>query len=245
MTKIRLGVRRVAFLGSSTASRSFAPFGNPDWEIWATGPGIHTHENFINDFDRWFELHGMAENDPKLGNVLDQGYWEFLEATAKKKKVYYKPPIYEGLTGEKFPWDEIAANHCGFFLDSTIAWMMAMCLDCCDVDEIGLFGIDFATNSERIMQRKGTKHFMELFRMKGVAITIPEISEMSFDPQPYPCESSLSKRIHSSLRQLEPQVMEAETKKRKAQQTIEEEDLRLENLRGTMESLLFVKDNWT
>ena len=186
MTKIKLGARKVAFLGSSTSSRVFCPFGDSEWEIWATGPGGHNRPEFKNDFHRWFELHDMAENDPQYGNVLDQGYFQWLADIADEKEIYYKPPIYPGLKGNVFPWDEIRSRHCGYFLDSTVAWMMALCYDYCDVDEIGLFGIDFATDAERMKQRKGGKHFMELFKMKGVKITVPDISEMSFDPEPYP-----------------------------------------------------------
>lgn len=245
MTKIKLGVRKVAFLGSSTSSRSFAPFEKSDWEIWATGPGGHVKPEFEHDFHRWFELHDMAENDPALGPVLDKDYFAWLQDVATRKKVYYKPPIYEGLTGEEFPWDALREKHCGYFLDSTVAWMMAMCLEYCDVDEIGLFGIDFATDEERMKQRKGAKHFAELFKMKGVTVTIPDISEMAFDPEPYPHESVLGRKFHTHLKLLEPSVTEAETKIAQAQELIAEQREHLERLRGTMESMMYFKDNWT
>ena len=245
MTKIKLGARKVAFLGSSTSSRPFAPFEDSSWEIWATGPGGHVRPDFENDFHRWFELHDMAENDPKLGPVLDAGYFEWLADVATRKKVYYRPPVYKGLTGHKFPWDEIKSRHSGYFLDSTVAWMMAFCYDYCDVDEIGLFGSDFATDSERQKQRKGGKHFMELFKLKGVEVAVPEISEMSYDPEPYPEESAMGKKFHAHLKSLEPVVQEAEAAIAKAKDTIEQQQLHLERVRGTMETLVFFKDNWT
>jgi hypothetical protein len=245
MTKIKLNVRKVAFLGSSTSSRPFAPFGKSDWEIWCTGPGGHVNPDFEHDFDRWFELHDMAENDPALGPVLDHDYFAWLVDIADRKKVYYRPPIYEGLKGIDFPWDDIRKRHCGYFLDSTVAWMMALCYDYCEVDEIGLFGIDFATDAERMKQRKGTKHFMELFRMRGVKVTVPDISEMGFDPEPYPGNSPLGKKFHAQLRFLEPQVTESETKIAQAEQLIREQREHLERIRGTMEAMMYFKDNWT
>ena len=112
----------------------------------------------------------MAENDPQYGAVLDPGYFEWLQRIVKDgKTVYYRPPIYKGLTGKEFPWDAILKKHNPYFLDSTVAWMFAFAYEYCDVDEIGLFGIDFATDEERRKQRKGTKHFIELFRLVKAA----------------------------------------------------------------------------
>jgi len=241
----KLEVRKVAFLGSATSSRLFCPFNDPDWEIWATGPGRQADPAFKTEFNRWFELHDMMENDPQYHTVLDPGYFEWLQAIADEKVIYFKPPLYPGLKGELFPWDEIKEKHSGYFLDSTVAWMLAYCYEFYDVDEIGLYGVDFATDSERRKQRKGTKHFAELFRLKGTKVTVPEVSEMAFDPLPYPEESALSKKLHTHLKLLEPQAAEVQQNMEKAKQALAAERERSEYIRGTMEALLHFKENWS
>ena len=81
--------------------------------------------------------------------------------------------------------------------------------------------------------------------MKGVKITVPKISEMSFDPEPYPGNSVLGQKFHTHLKLLEPSVIEAETKIAQANELIAEQREHLERLRGTMETMKYFKDNWT
>jgi hypothetical protein len=245
MKKLKLKARKVAFTGSSTSSRSLAPFDDPEWEIWATGPGKHTNPGFADEFDRWFEIHDMVDNDPKYHNVIDVGYFEWLVELGKKKPIHFKPPLYEGLTGEVLPWDEILAEHGGFFLDSTIAWMMAFLYECGDVDEIGLWGIDFATDAERIKQRKGTKHFQRLFEMKGVPCQIPAESEMIFDPLPYPEVTDMEKKINAQLDQISQGGMKNDKLLEQLRAQVEHGELHAERIRGMMEALMHIKENWT
>lgn len=241
---IPLTAKRVAFLGSSPSSFNSAPYADPTWEIWACGPGAHVKPTFKNNFNRWFELHDMAENDPQYGTVLDAGYFEWLAALAKEKPVYYRPPLYPGLKGETVPWDEMVARHGGYFLDSTIAWAMAYLYDYLEVEEVGLWGVDFATDAERQKQRKGAKHFLQLFRMKGVKVTIPEVSDMSFDPPPYPDLSKLTRKVTSHLQLLEPERSKTEKNIDKLREALLEQEKHLERIKGTTQTLEHVRDNW-
>jgi len=244
MTNLKLNAKKVCFLGSATSSRSLAPFDDPDWEIWATGPGCHNDPEFKGRFDRWFEFHDMAMNDPKYGTVLDPYYFEWLQDVAKEKPVYYKPPLYEGLTGIEFPWDEITAKHSGYFLDSTVAEMMALLYDYGkDVEEIGIWGIDFATDEERQKQRKGAKHFIELFKLAGVPCYIPEVSEMAFDPLPYPMESKLSKKVTNQINLLIPQRESNAKMLSSLEEQVAELKLHKSRIDGTMQTLEHFKEN--
>jgi hypothetical protein len=243
--ELNLSAGRVAFVGSATASRGFAPFHDETWEIWGTGPGRHSDPKFKHECDRWFELHDMVDNDPEFGSPIDVGYYQWLEEIGHEKTVYYKGPLYKDLKGVEIPWDEIKSRHSGYFLDSTVAWMMALLYDYGEVNEIGLFGVDFATDAERVKQRKGAKHFAELFRHRGIKVTIPEISELSFDPEPYPESSLLGRKFHAHLKTLEPMVAEYESRMAKNNAQNEECRMELERLRGTMQTLIFFKDNWT
>ena len=178
--------RKVGFLGCSSSFRT-APIDDPEWELWACGPAMRWYPDAIDFFDVWFELHDMCDNDPEYGAVIDALYYQWLEEASKTKTVIYRPPLYKALVGEIIPWDGLASKHAPYFLDSTIAWMMALAYENHDnIDEIGLWGIDFSSDIERREQQKGTRHFIELFRLQGINCFIPETSEMAHNPAPYP-----------------------------------------------------------
>jgi len=241
----KLEARKIAFLGSATSSRSLAPFDDPEWEVWATGPGCHNDPAFKSQFERWFEFHDMVDNDPQYGAVIDPGYFEWLAMIGKEKQVYYRPPIYPGLTGIEFPWDELKDKHCGYFLDSTVAWMMAFALEYENPPEIGLWGIDFATDAERMKQRKGTKHFMELFKHKGIPCFVPDVSDMSFDPPPYPSASKLGIKIDNQLSLIIPERQKVEQTLKNLEDQIPATREYLERVKGTIQTLEYFKENWS
>src|SRR3990167_3287514 len=246
MQKLVLKGTKVGFLGSSPSSHFLAPVNDPAWEIWACGPGAHMKPGFNERFNRWFELHDMEENDPqKHDAVLDHGYFAWLQSIVPEKTVYYRPPVYPGLSGDIIPWDEIRAEHSDYFLDSTISWMMAFCYEACDVDEVGLFGIDFATDAERRKQRKGAKHFIELFRHKGVKVTVPDVSELAFDPPPYPEVSQLYKKIQKHISLLDPDRVKTEKMIGELQNALDSRRRHLERVNGTLETLEYAQENWS
>jgi len=245
MTKAKVKLRKVGFLGSSPSSFSTAPIHDPEWEMWACGPGAHLTEGFSDRFHRWFELHDMAENDPQYGTVLDHGYFDWLRSIANEKKVYYRPPLYPGLKGETIPWDDILEKHYGYFLDSTIAWMLAFAYECFDIEQIGIWGIDFATDEERRKQRKGTKHFIELFKLKGVDCIIPDTSDMSFDPPPYPDESRLGKKLDQHIKLLVPEKNKTDNTIKELRSSLAEQEKYAERVAGTLQTLEHMKENWS
>ena len=235
---------KVGFLGCSP-SFLLAPSQDPEWDLWACGPAMRMYPDARERFDRWFELHDMLDNDPQYGNVLDPGYFEWLEETAKTNIVYYRPPLYEGVKGEKFPWDAILKKHSGYFLDSTVAWMMAYAYEFADVTEIGLWGIDFASEKERVAQRKGTKHFIELFKLRGIPCYIPPQSEMAFDPEPYPDVSELSQNLDGRLKQLGAEKSGVEKSIEAIKASLEEQYRSMERVSGSIESITNIKDNYS
>ena len=241
---VQLKARKVGFLGSSPSSSSLAPFEDSAWEIWATGPGCHNDPNFKSRFDRWFELHNMADNDPQYGAVIDPGYFQWLQRIADEgKMVYFRPPLYPGMKGELFPWDEILAKHDPYFLDSTVAWMFAFVYEFCDVDEIGLWGVDFATDEERRKQRKGTKHFIELFKLKGIPCYIPDVSDMSFKTAPYPDITPLGKKLDTHMKLLTPEQNSTIKTIQDLRNALEEQEKHLSRINGTMQTLEYFKEN--
>lgn len=198
---MRESKRKIAIVGTAPSSDRLAPYTDPDWEFWHMGPALlHAAPPFV--WHRWFELHPVAEFDPDL-TTNDPGYFAWLAALDGTRPVYMRPPVDPRIrAAEPFPWDTILARHGGYFLDSTVAWMMAFVHDEFEIDELGLWGVDFASNTERAQQRKGCFHFIYLMRMKGVTVTIPPQSDMNFEPAPYPDESRLRSKLRARSAEL-------------------------------------------
>ena len=150
-------------------------------------------------WDRWFEIHPMDVNDPSLGAVDIPGYWEWIEKVTQDetKRFYFRPPIYKGIQGYEIPFDGIVETHSPYFCDSTVSYMMGFALMeefFPNLEEIGLYGIDFATETERRLQKKGTYYFIQLCKLRGIKVHIPPESDMYFQPLPYPEDDPLLKK---------------------------------------------------
>ena len=247
MEKI-LSVRKVGFIGTSPSSRHLAPFDNPDWEIWGCGPafqdeGTQTMPGYPNmRWSRWFELHDMTENDPSLGGVVNPGYWEWL--AKQTKPVYLRPPRYKDLPGLDFPWDEIWERHGGYFLDSTPAWMMAFAHDYFpEIEAVGLYGIDFSTEPERQVQKKGCYHFIHLFDLRGVKVHIPHESDMYYEPLPYPDMDPYQKKLGIQKNFLIQKRTTAEQKHEQFKQAMIQQEADILRLGGAIEQVEYFESN--
>ena len=245
-------VRKVALLGASPTSRHLAPFDDGEFEVWGMGPAWQDDGQVILEgyprmrWDRWFEIHDMAINDPSLGAVDIPGFWEWLEAQGQHKPIYYRPPIYKGLQGREISWDKIKERHGTYFLDSTVAWMMAFAYDETlfpNLEEIGVYGIDFATEKERRVQKPGTYHFMQLFKMRGVKVHVPDESDMSFQRPAYPDEDPFLKRCQAQRRCMEEREFAASRNLKGMKGMIREQEDILKRLEGAFEMLDYFKEN--
>jgi len=243
-------VRKVAFLGASPTSRHLAPFADDGWEVWGMGPAWQDEDKVILEpypkmrWDRWFEIHDMGINDPSHGAVDIPGYWEWLESRGQHKPIYYRPPVYKGLQGKELPWDELIERHGTYFFDSTVSWMMAFAYDYFPkIEEIGLYGVDFATEKERRVQKPGTYHFMQLFKLRGVGVHVPPESDMSFERPPYPDEDPFVKKCLAQGRAMEERRFAAEKNLNGMKGMVREQEDVLKRLEGAFEMLDYFREN--
>ena len=144
---------------------------------------------------RWFEFHLVREFDPAF-NKDTPGYLDFLMGV-EDRPIYMQPPIDPRIKAAiAFPWDRVVkdygdGNGGAFFLDSTIATMMAWIHASYDgefdhITEVGFWGCDFGSNEERRSQKKGFFHFKKLLEAKGINIVLPPESDLCYEPSPYP-----------------------------------------------------------
>jgi len=245
-------VRKVAFLGASPTSRHLAPFGDDGWEVWGMGPAWQDDGKVILEpypkmrWDRWFEIHDMDINDPNMGAVDIPGYWEWIEAQGQHKPFYFRPPIYKGLRGYELPWDELIERHGTYFFDSTAAWMMAFAYEkrfFPNIEEIGIYGIDFATEKERRVQKPGTYYFMQLFKLRGVRVHVPDASDMSYQRPAYPDVDPFIKKCEAQARVMEERKFRAEKNRDGMLVMVRQQEDDLLRLEGAFQMLEYFKEN--
>lgn len=179
-------MRRIALVGTAS-SGSAAPYHDPSWEIW----GVSARASYVTRADRWFELHRL-DGEPED--------WAALWRTEMKAKVTHDCTLYMlypepdlGPRVVSYPHDHIVARFGTYFMTSTFAWMMAMAIDELRPQngepvpgEIGIWGVEMEYGTEYRQQRAGFRHFIEIAKFAGIAVTRLARGGLSYEPVPYP-----------------------------------------------------------
>lgn len=204
---------KIAIVGTAPSSRALAPIGKDDWEVWLMGPQNNcVDETERQVWHRWFEFHLVREFDPAFSQETP-GYLDFLIGL-QDRPVYMQPPVDPRIKAAvEFPWDRVVSdygdgNGGGYFLDSTIAIMMAWIHASYDgefdrVTEVGFWGCDFASNEERRAQKKGFFHFKKLLEQKGITVTLPPESDLCYETSPYPHMTDFRFKIAAQKREFQ------------------------------------------
>ena len=188
--------RKVAILGT-TPSRMEAPIGDESWEIWTIGPGGKD----AHRWDRLFEMHHEWPED-------FDGYLNDLSKVEAPRQVYTLAPMQPATEtwarrhGKDEKWlkekvqGDFASNvvidrgpifekYGRMWFSSSIAYAIVIALEE-GVTHMGLWGIDLESGEEYISQHAGCRHFLDLARLAGVTIYLPEGCGLMRDLTPYP-----------------------------------------------------------
>lgn len=171
---------RIALLGSAPSSLNLAPYADPSWQIRGCSGGA---AQFMSSrrVNAWYELHEFDSTKP----MLSPEYIAFLKRG--DFPVYMIEPHPEIPTSVRFPKDELLATFGPFFFTSTVSWMLAHALHFDDPQEIGMWGIDLAADSEYAYQRPGAHHFISIAMHRGIQVTVPPQSDLMKPPPMYGC----------------------------------------------------------
>lgn len=216
---------KIGILGSAPSFHQ-APFSDASWELWACNIGD------VPRWNRWFDLHDDASIDTY------PGHREFLTSQTK--------PVY---TRQNYPITAMTERYGTWFFTSTIAYMLAVALEE-GPEEIALWGVDMADGTEWGAQKTGCRFFLQLARLRGIKVTLPEGCEIAVPGRLYSLDgpswlegkllvqkADLSNRAqHNEARKtnliLERTALEG---RRKITLTDEQIDARMVSLRGEME----------
>lgn len=203
----------IAILGGAPSSCNLAPFGDPNWEIWACSPGNWASPRV----DAWFEMHSLARKNVR-------GNEPYINVLRTHPRVYLSAPDKLIPNAIVYPKDDILPHFGGqyveSFMQSSVSYMLAMAITL-KPKVIGLWGVDMAAESEYDYQRPGCHFFFNEALKRGIDITAPPQSDI-MNPLPlygYKEHSPMYWRQKARKQELMERVREADHKMREAELT--------------------------
>ncbi len=178
---------KIAIVGTAPSSRNLAPFSDPSWKMWVCSAGNMD----VPRSDAWFEIHSLDVPWEDVEPAQQVEYLKFLKDHPK----LYTNRIYPGFKGlEKYPIEAMIAKYGQYFFTSTVSMMMALAIEHIlearkesgEVNnEIGLFGVDMATDEEYAAQRPGCQFFIRECHLNKISVIIPPESDIAEPPPVY------------------------------------------------------------
>ena len=180
-------MRKIALIGTG-ASGVEGPYDDESYEIW----GVASRFPYVTRADRWFELHRMnGETQAWQDNWRKAMHNSGLGREVELLMFYPEPEL--GPKVAAYPYQRITARFGTYFMTSSFSWMLALAIDELRPKggepvpgELGIWGVDMEYGTEYRQQRAGFRHFVDLARVMGVAISRFADSGLSFEPVPYP-----------------------------------------------------------
>jgi hypothetical protein len=171
---------KVAIVGKAPSSMLLAPYADESWQIWSLGDGQYTKA--LPRWSVWFELHEL--NDGKTRWAKE--YWDWL-STDHGKPVYVQGGHPDLPHATPYPIREIVEEF-GTYFTSSIAWMIALAIRQ-GAKQIGLWGVDMATDTEYAHQRACCEFMLGVAFGRGIDVLVPDQSPLcktigmyAFDP---------------------------------------------------------------
>jgi hypothetical protein len=185
---------KVAIVGFATSTRDQAPFADQSWEVW----GMNQLYRFLPRLTRWFEIHtdyvfDMASGTDYVGWMRQAKcpiYMSVKQPDIPNAIAYpLERMIAEFDLGSMRPQDR-AAQEKGYF-HSTVDYMLALAISE-GFQEIGVWGIDMAHDTEYVYQKPSASFWLGVARGRGIRVTLPPASALlnsqgyryGMDPEP-------------------------------------------------------------
>ena len=159
-------LRKVACLGGSKALQ-YAPWQDPMWELWSHASCRHLCKR---DPDLLFDLHPPdLWRDPTKKN-WDPKYLTWLKTN--RVPIMMQDAYLEVPASIKYPFAQVITEFPRGYMTNHLAYMVALAL-IEGVTHIGVFGCDYATNSEYGPQRGSAEYWLGVAEGRGVQVLLP------------------------------------------------------------------------
>ncbi len=230
---------KIALIGSAPSSVRIAPYGAPDWRIWACSPGAY---GVAQNVEAWFELHRWEPGQP----WFSEGYVDFLKNFPGK--VWMSEKVNAVKNCHVIPVNALVDTYGPYFFTSSLSWMFAMAIE--EIlqwrketgqtgGSIGLWGVDMAATEEYGYQRAGCQFFAMLAKSHGIEVGVPPESDL-LRPAPLygVCETSHAWiKTMARRRELEQRLFEC-------QHILEQKQMEVHFVKGALDDLNYMQENW-
>jgi len=156
---------KIAIVGT-TSSLQDAPYKDESWEMW----GLNGAYTAMPRWDKWFDMHNMEV----LKKHHQPAYFDFLKAAGNKLTLNQKYEDYPD--ARVFPYQALVEKN-GRYFSNTVAWLIALAIEQ-EPEEIGIWGVNMAQDTEYAHQRPCCEYFLGMARGLGIKVTMPEASEL-------------------------------------------------------------------
>jgi len=163
-------MKKVAIVGY-TPTRVYAPYDDERWEIWGLND-LYRWKNEVPRWTRWFNMH---QDRPSPGARTP--YAKCLEEYAKWDCPVYLLEKHPDIPNSvKYPLKEVIDEFGGYFTNS-ISYMIALAIYE-GFDEIGVWGVDMATDTEYDHQRPSCEYFLGIAVGRGIKVYVHPAADL-------------------------------------------------------------------
>ena len=185
--------KKIAIIGTCP-SRTQAPFDDKSWEIWTIGPGGKN----VHRWERLFEVHGVSSWPAGV-----RVYLEELKSVEPPRIIYTEAPMPDWPANIVLPKQALFEKYGRMWFQSQISYAIAVALEE-GPSTIGVWGIDLEAGEEYRSQYTGAKYFLDIAKLAGIDIIMPNGCGLLRDPSPYPdaWETHLAMTLKSKIEML-------------------------------------------
>lgn len=225
---------KVAVVGTTPSSKMLAPYRDESWEIWACSPDNAMQ---LPRVDRWFEIH--SDIGYPGGEGWEKPYVDWLNEQTFDHLYVHKDRLEMFGLGEAFDFDTLIREFTAYFFTSTPAWMVGLAIHE-GATEIGLYGMDMASNHEYRLQRPGMHHMLLEAEKRGIGLTVPMESDLLMPPPLYGVSlgTPIGRKVHIRRRELMGRLAELD-------RVIEQAKRDRHYIEGAVDDLDYFETIWT
>jgi hypothetical protein len=151
---------KVAIVGLAPSGRAYVPWNDPAWEKWGL-PWDWEHSRM----DRCFEIHSP---DLFTADLYPKDYSERLKDCPM---LYLQQAMSEYPQALAYPLDAVIADVGIDYFQSSVAYMLGLAI-LEGADEISIYGVEMADNSEYAYQKPNCEYLIGLAVGRGIKVSV-------------------------------------------------------------------------
>ena len=217
------------------------PFNDPEMEFWCLN---EMYKLFATKLDlnpkasRWFEIH--SRNSPSKNKP------EHIKWLQECKIPLYMWEHYDDMPNSiPFPKERLVEEFETNYFTNTISWMVAFAISE-GFEEIHVYGVDMAQESEYQWQRPSCEYFLGIAKGLGIKVYIPDDSDLLKTSQLYGFETDNAMRLKMKGRkkELTDRKKQYEAEYAKYQKACQDCKDAINQINGAIEDINYWMKNW-